>query len=142
MALIFYDSASNFNILIIICAITLPVVLSNILFFIIASVVNNRKRKQFINIKNNGVHLRGYILMANEHFEFHKHSWLHKSSGDLTIIADNKKYKVEELDYNDKFKQLEERLISSISIHSQKIEVNIYVLDNKAVADLESINIK
>ena len=80
--------------------------------------------------------------MANEHPEFHKHSWLHKPSGDLAIIANNTEYKVEELDYNDKFKQLEEQLSNNIGIHRQKIYVDIYVLDDKAVANLDSINIK
>lgn len=125
--------------LMIICVIILPITLGSILFLIIASVINNKKREQFINIKSNGIHLRGYILMANEHFEFHKHSWLHKSSGDLTIIANNKEYKIEELDYNDKFKQLEHLLTPNIR---QKIEADIYVLDDKAIADLDSINIK
>ncbi len=122
------NNFTDFNIFIIIMSIVMSIVLSNIIFLIVFSLYNNFNKKQFINIKNNGTSLKGIILMANEHYQFHIHSWLNKSSGDI--------------DYNDEFKLLEKSLTNNYTqLHRNQIEVNIYVLDNKAIADLDSIHI-
>lgn len=157
------------EILMCICAIALPIVFYSILSYIFISLNNNYKRKQFVNIKENGNYYKGTILMAYcQPNKSVKGSLLKKDTGEISVKVKNKVYKIQDIDYNNEFKHLENSLEElwkhlntnieqfndfinqrqdminknfSISKNTH-MEIDIYVLDNKAVADLESINIK
>lgn len=158
----------KFDILICIAAIAIPVIFCNILFYIIISLSNNYKRKQFVNIKENGNYYKGIILTVGYQSKGYSRSkWLMKDTGEISVEVNNKVYKIKDIDYNDEFKLLENSLDeclntlhtnvqqfnnfisqrqgrinkgSSILKNTQR-EIDIYVLDDKVVADLESIKI-
>ena len=143
-------------------AITIIVFFIDIVFWVIITLINNYKRKQFVSIKNNGVHFEGVILTADKSCVFGQHKWIWKDSGDITVSANNKTYKITNIDYNKEFKLLKQKLEDDFysnkqsyinlnqsfekndilyKVHRKEITVGIYVLDNKAVADLDSIKI-
>jgi len=143
--------------------IIIPVIFFGVLTCLIIAVVNSYKRKKFSFIKNNGNYLDGIIIMASYHSKLSGgYRWLWKDSGEITVTANNKIYKITDIDYNDEFKLLEEKLSKNFylnkqkyidlnqnfknngilaKIHREEINVGIYILDNKVVADLESIKI-
>lgn len=131
-----------------ISVVAIAVIFFDIIFYIIISLSNNYKRKQFINIKENGIYYKGIILTASYKIEASRYSWLKKDSGEISVEANNKIYKIEDLDYNNEFKLLESSLDNHFNANdlstfkNTQVKIDIYVLDNKAVADLESIKIE
>lgn len=149
--------------LIFMAVIIIPVILGDFLFYIIITLTNNYKKKQFIQIKNNGIYFEGVIIMATHHSKgYGNHKWLWKNSGDISVIVDNKIYTITDIDYNNEFKLLKQKLnddfdtnskqydnlnqsiknnsiVTFSKVHRKEIKVGIYVLDNKAVADFDSI---
>ena len=135
----------------------------NIIFLIIITLTNNYKRKQFMYIKNNGKYFEGVIIMANYHSKgIVRYKWLNKVSGDIVVNVDNKTYTITDVDYNNEFKILEQKINDSFYINRQKfsdlnqhfrdngtfykvqtkeLKIGIFVLDNKAIADFNSIQV-
>ena len=136
---------------------------ANVIFLIIITLTNNYKRKQFMYIKNNGEYFEGVIIGANYHFEgFGRYRWASKASGDIYVSVDNNIYTITDVDYNNEFKILEQKIkdtfyinrqqISDLKQHfrdngtlykiqTEKLKIGIYVLDNKAIADFDSIQV-
>lgn len=133
----------------------------NIISALIIGLWNNYKRKQFLYIKNNGSYFEGEIIMANYHNKgYNKYHWLLKDSGDIIVCVNDKTYKISDIDYNKEFKTLKQKLNDSEEINTEQINninsvyketgilnkidfknitIGIYVLEDKAVADLDSI---
>lgn len=138
-------------------------VICNIVSALIILLWNNYKRKQFFYIKNNGSYYEGEIIMANYHHKgYSKHNWIEKSSGDILVCVNDKTYKISDIDYNNEFKKLEQRLKDNFNTTKQKIidnnyylkntgtlrklslekiTIEIYLLEDKVIADLNSIKI-
>lgn len=148
------------GILIFSSAIMLMVFFLEILFFIIITLMNFFKRKQFNSIKNNGIRFNGTILMAYKTYQYRQHEWLWKDSGTITVSANNKTYDITDVDYNKEFKYLKQKLDDDFhtnrqnysnlyeefkkngkwyKVDSKEITVEIYVLEDKAVADFSTI---
>lgn len=139
----------KFDMLMCISIVAITVIFCNIIFYIIISLSNNYKRKQFIKIKETGIYHKGIILTASYQFPgYARNSWLVKNAGKISVEANNKIYTIEDLDYNNEFKLLESSLDNHFNANdlstfkNTQVEIDIYVLDNKAVADLESIKIE
>ena len=137
-----------------------------VICLIIITLENNYKRKEFTHIKNNGNYFVGVISSAF-HSESYKgyssrYSILWHNSGEIWVTANNQTYKITDIAYNKEFKFLKQKLDDNFYINKQKyinlyqnfknngifdkvqskeITVGIYVLDNKVVADLDSIKI-
>ena len=139
------------------------------LFFIelIACIViiltNRYKRKQYNYIKEKGIYVEGKIIGAYcQSKGYVKYTVLFKDAGEITVYSDNNTYKIKDIDYNSEFKLLQKRIDElreehlyqySDIIHRMKnedlstiskprimdLKIGIYVLGNKAVADLDSI---
>ena len=144
----------------IIVAIVIAIIFGDLLLYIIITLTNNYRRKQFIDIKSNGNCLESTIIMASNYSKgYGKYRWLLKDSGYITVMANNRTYTIMDIDYNDEFKMLKKELDDIFQINAQKynkmnqclktnkeeffskeIKVRIYVLDNKVVADLASIS--
>ena len=154
LALIGYiEKVNEFLILTLIVTTTICIVICILFLSIIIILTNNYKRKQFVNIKNNGHHFEGIIIMANYHFDRYggNHRWLWNNSGDITVQvndnANNKTYTIKGINYNNEFKLLKKKLNDNIdtyrqqynNYHRKELKIDIYVLDNKVVADLDSI---
>lgn len=161
----FVEKVDYFFLLILTTLIGISGVFCYIIFYIIISLTNKYKRKQFSHIKNNGSYFEGIIVMANYHFKgYGKNSWLWKDTGDISVIADNKTYTITDIDYNNEFKLLEQKLDDNFDanmqqynclnqsfknnnilainkVHRKEIKIGIYVLDNKVIADFDSIKI-
>jgi len=139
-----------------------PVFLLEAIDLIIIFLINIYKRKNFTHIKNNGDYFEGIIISANYHSNgaYGKYRWLSKKSGDITVSANNQTYTITNIDYNEDFKLFEQKLNENFYTNKQKIinidryfkntgilnkinckeiTIGIYVLDNKAVADLNTI---
>ena len=162
-------NVNKLEILMCICAIAVPIVFCSILSYIFISLDNNYKRKQFINIRENGNHYKGTILTASDSpANYSRSSYFKKDTVEISVNVNNKVYTIKDIDYNNEFKLLEnslnelnKRLDTNIQqfndfIHQRQdiinknfniskntqMEIDIYVLDDKAIADLESIKIK
>lgn len=132
-----------------------------IVFLITIILKNNYKRKKFISIKNNGRYITGIIIDANYINKGHgRYIWLCKKSGEIIVKADNKTYKINNIDFNSEFKLLKQKLNNISNENRQQyinfnerlkndntlgdfkkgeITVGIYILDDMAVADLNTI---
>ena len=109
---------------------------------------NNYKRKQFTEIKNNGNLFNGVILSAYKHSTFGQKYWV--NIGDIAVECNNNRYIISDISYNKDFKLLEEKLqnyhnnvINSSLFNNtvnHEITVDIYIWENKVIADLNSIN--
>lgn len=135
----------------------------DIIFLIIITLTNNYKIKQFMYIKNNGKYYEGVIIMANYHSNgIGRYEWLSKDSGDIVVRIDNKTYTITDVDYNNEFKILEQKIKDNFYINKQQfsdlnqhfrdngtfykvqikeLKIGIYVLDNKVIADFDSIQV-
>lgn len=133
----------------------------NLVFGTIICFSNNYKRKQFSHIKNNGSYFDGEIIMVNYHNKgYNKYNWLIKDSGDIIVCVNDKTYKISDIDYNKEFRILKQKLddneetnkeqINNINrlfkekgelnkIDFKNITMGIYVLEDKVVADLDTI---
>lgn len=162
MVVCFEKNVDNSAILIFSCAIMVIVLFMEILFFIIITIMNNHKRKQFNIIKNNGIHFTGTVLMAYRAYKhgYNRLRWLWKDSGTITVSANNKTYDITDVDYNKEFKYLKQKLDDDFytnrqnysnlyeefkkngkwyKVDNKEITVEIYVLEDKAVADFSTI---
>lgn len=142
---------------------TVQVIFLAFLIYIIISTSNNRKRKQFIKIKEKGIYCKAIILKAGLTPQYGRHRIDNRA--EISVEANNKVYKIKDIEYNDEFKLLVDILENHLNTNTQKfinidkqrqdilnkdynilkntqIEIDIYVLDGKAVAVLESIKIK
>lgn len=135
----------------------------NIVFLIIIALTNNYKRKQFMYIKNKGKYFEGVIIMASyDSAGIGERKLLSKDSGNIIVSVDNKTYTITDIDYNNEFKILEQKINDNFNINRQQfsdldqhfrnngtfykaqtkeIKIGIYVLDNKVIADLNSIQV-
>ena len=158
----------TFSELIIIFSIVMPIALCDILFFVFTVLFNKYKIKQFLNIKEHGNCYKGTILTAYHRSKSSRHSWLSKATGEISVDVNNKIYDITDIDYNNEFKNLEnslKKLNKNFDTNAKKfndyihnrintidkdfdlskntqMEITIYVLNDKAVADLNSITIK
>lgn len=143
MFTILINSFYNTDISLLLKVIIVSAIFCEIFYYVIITLSNNYKRKQFINITNNGIYFEGNILKANyNHKHSRKYSWLEKSAGNITVRIENKTYKITDIDYNSDFKNLKQKLEENFSINEKnfrQIKIGIYVFNNKAVADLNSI---
>jgi len=141
--------------------IIMTIIFFDIVFLIIITMKNNYKRKQFATIKDKGKYYDGIIIMANRHSKgYGRHKWLWKTTGEITVSVENKTYTITDIDYNNEFKLLEQKLKDNFKTNRQQymnlnqqiknndilgnifikeITIGIYILDNKVVADLNSI---
>lgn len=133
-----------------------------LIYSITIALANNYKKKQSIKIKGDGKYLEGTVVMANYHLKptpltGKRYGWLTKASGDITVMANNEMFKITDIDYNKAFKNLIKNLRECVNNNYpndidvnenlekegtlKKITIGIYVLDKKAVADLDSIKL-
>lgn len=141
-----------------------------VICLIIITLKNYYKRKEFTHIKNNGNYFEGVIISANhsENYEMprriRRYRILWHDSGEIRVRANNQTYyTITDIAYNKEFKFLKQKLDDNFYINKQKyinlyqnfknngifdkvqskeITVGIYVLDNKVVADLDSLKVK
>lgn len=139
----------EFYILMCISAVIISTIFCNILIYLFIGLSNKCKRKQFINIKEKGIYYKGFILTASyQSIGYGRHGWLMKKAGEISVKANNKIYTIKDIDYNNEFKLLENSLNTHFNVNdlstlkNRQVEIGIYVLDNKVVADLESIKIE
>lgn len=146
----------------------IPFVFLWVVCLIIIILKSYYKRNAFTHIKNNGNYFEGIIISA-DHSENYKiprrtRSFiiLFHDSGEIMVRANNQTYTITDIAYNKEFKFLKQKLDDNFYINEQKyinlyqnfknngifnkvqkeeITVGIYVLDNKVVADLDSIKI-
>lgn len=150
--------------LIISLGIIVVTVICNIISALIIVFLNNYKRKQFFYIKNNGSYYEGEIIMASYHHKgYNKHNWILKDSGNIVVCVNDKTYTISDVDYNKEFKDLKQKLSDNADVNKKQlmhintcfkntgvlnkgnlknITIGIYVLEDKAVADLDSIKMK
>ncbi len=152
----------------IIFSIVIPIALCDILLFVFIGLYNKYKIKQFLNIKEHGSCYKGTILTAHHKPKPARHSLLIKDTGEISVDVNNKIYNITDIDYNNEFKNLEnslKKLKKNFDINAKKfddyihnrintidkdfnlskntqMEITIYVLNDKAVANLNSITIK
>lgn len=153
-----------FLLLTFVAIIVITIIFYIFIFSLIIVLVNKYKRKKFVYIKKNGCFSEGEIIMANYHSKgYGRYKWLWKDSGDITVRVKNKTYVITDIDYNVTFKNLIQKLNDNVYINEQKvinekrhfkntgrlnkidfnkITIGIYVLDNNAVADFNSIKVK
>ena len=135
---------------------------------IIVTLKNNNQRKEFINIKDNGNYVEGTIVSAHRYANYaNNHRYrrfqiFFNNSGEIVVYANNKTYTITNIAYNKDFRVLKQILNDNFDINrkavidlqekfqntgtfeafqEKDITIGIYVLDNKVVADLNSIKI-
>ncbi len=140
---------------------TIILVFSDIAISLFIILENNHKRKQFVLIKNNGSYFDGVIISAYRYIKPRYARGVDaKNTGEILVTANNKTYTITDIDYNDAFKDLEQKLNDNFYINKQKIidkdryfkntgilskinskeiTVGIYILDNKVIADFDTI---
>lgn len=107
--------------------------------------INKMSSQKNIIIKNKGEYLEGTVIGAYYHIEYTWHKWVSKASGYISVMANNKIYTITDIDYNDEFKNLEKEIKDNfnnkVGYHINEIKIGIYVLDNKAIADFNTMKL-
>ena len=103
--------------------------------------LNIYKQKNYNSIKNNGEYLTGFIIRARSEHKYQIPFLLGKLYVDVNGIT----YIIDDIYYNEDFKAIEKELSEIRTSYylrkSHQIKIDIYVLNNKVVADLDSISI-
>ena len=103
--------------------------------------LNIYKQKNYNSIKNNGEYSTGFIIRAMSEHKYKVPFLLGKLYVDVNGIT----YIIDDIYYNEDFKAIEKELSEIRTSYylrkSHQIKIDIYVLNNKVVADLDSISI-
>lgn len=132
-----FDKIDEFGIVFIaVLTIVMTFVIMGIFLIICCKIYNYYKRKQYLNIINNGKCYKGNIIMAYYHSDY-LFNWLLSDSGNLIVQCSQKEYIIKDIDYDKNFKILEQ--ITKEIKNNDYINIDVYILNNKVVGDLNSI---
>ena len=103
--------------------------------FIVYIIILIYKKITYNFIKNNGEHITGFIIKAGMDTGVGRREYCW---GKLDVDVKGTLYTIRDIYYNNDFQILEKELRNN---YLKKIKIDIYVLNNKVVADLDSISI-
>lgn len=111
----------------------------DILFLLFGNIYNICKRKDFERIMTKGTCFEGIILSAKLVVTRNRGITItNKDSGFMTVLANNKTYTITDIDANEDFTFLRQKLREN---KDEQIKIDIYVLKNEVVADLDSMKV-